>query len=360
MATRREFIKKVGVGAGLLTSASTFANIIVPQDRKIGVALVGLGYYSGDVLAPALQLTEECELRGIVTGSPEKIPVWQERYNIKEANVYNYETMSEVADNPEIDVIYVVLPNSLHAEYAIIAAEAGKHVWCEKPMAPTVEECQAVIDACNKNGVQLTIGYRMQHEDNTKTVMRYAKEKPFGDIQKIEAWAGYRHGSGDHWKCKKDMGGGVFYDMGVYPLQAARYSAGEEPISIKAWHETERPDMFGEVDETTYFDLEFPSGAVASCMASFAKGGSELKVACKKGSYGLNPFQSYRGVKGSASDGTVFKPVSYNQQARQMDDDARAIKSKKAPIVPGEEGLRDIAIVQAGYRSAKEGSVISL
>jgi len=360
MTSRREFIKKAGVGVGLMSSSSAFANIIVPQDRKLGVALVGLGYYSGDVLAPALQLTEECELRGIVTGSPSKIPVWQEKYGIKSANVYNYETMPEIANNPDIDAIYIVLPNRLHAKYAIMAAEAGKQVWCEKPMAPTVEECQSVIDACAKNKVQLTIGYRMQHEDNTRTIMRYAKEKPFGEIEKIDAWAGYRHGNRDHWKCKKDMGGGVFYDMGVYPLQAARYSAGEEPISIKAWHETERPNMFGEVDETTYFDLEFPRGAVASCMASFAKGGSELKVNCADGHYGLNPFQSYRGVKGSASDGTVFKPVAYNQQARQMDDDARAFKSKKAPMVPGEEGLRDIAIVQAGYRSAKEGRTISL
>ncbi|MEM9324611.1 MAG: Gfo/Idh/MocA family oxidoreductase [Bacteroidota bacterium] len=355
MTTRRQFLKKTGVGLGVLSSAHSFANIIVPQDRKLGVALVGLGYYSTDVLAPALQLTEACELRGIVTGSPWKIPKWQEKYGIKEANVYNYENMSDIANNPDIDAIYVVLPNSLHAQYAIVAAEAGKHVWCEKPMCPTVEECQQVIDACNRNKVQLTVGYRMQHEDNTRKIMQYATDRPFGKIQKIDAWAGYRHSSGDHWKCKKEMGGGVFYDMGVYPLQAARYSAGEEPISIKARHETERPDMFAEVDETTYFDLEFPSGAVAACMASFSKGGSELKVKCERGQYELNPFQSYSGVKGKASDGTVLAAVKYNQQARQMDDDARAIKRKESPLVPGEEGMRDIAIVEAGYRSAQQG-----
>ncbi len=359
MASRRDFLKQAGFGAALV-STSPFSNIIIPQDRKLGVALVGLGYYSTDLLAPALQLTEECELRGIVTGSPWKIPVWQEKYGIKDENVYNYETMPDIANNEDIDVIYIVLPNSLHRKYAVIAAEAGKHVWCEKPMAPTAADCQAIIDACKKSNVQLTIGYRMQHEDNTRTFMRYAKEKPFGKIKKVDTWAGYRHSNGEHWKCKKEMGGGVFYDMGVYPLQAARYSVGQEPISILARHEIERPDMFSEVDETTYFDLEFPNGALASCMASFAKSGSKLSVECAKGSYGLDPFQSYSRVGGSASDGTIFRPVQYNQQARQMDDDARAIKRSEAPLVPGEEGLRDIAIVEAGYRSAREGKLIKL
>jgi len=118
------------------------------QKKKLGVALVGLGYYSTDLLAPALQQTSYCELRGIVTGSPEKIPVWKQRYGIKDSNIYNYQNMHQIADNDEIDVIYIVLPTGLHAEYAIKAANTGKHVWCEKPMARTAKECQEIIDAC--------------------------------------------------------------------------------------------------------------------------------------------------------------------------------------------------------------------
>ncbi|MEX0994187.1 MAG: Gfo/Idh/MocA family oxidoreductase, partial [Balneolaceae bacterium] len=167
--SRRNFLMKTG--SALAISTIGFPSVILPrQKEKLGVALVGLGSYSRGRLAPGLPRTEHCELRGIVTGSPHKIPVWQERYNIPDRNVYNYQTMHEVANNEDIDVIYVVTPPGLHARYAIIGAEAGKHVWCEKPMAMDADECQNIIDAAAKNGVQLTIGYRMQHEPNTQTI----------------------------------------------------------------------------------------------------------------------------------------------------------------------------------------------
>ncbi|MDX1477042.1 MAG: Gfo/Idh/MocA family oxidoreductase, partial [Saprospiraceae bacterium] len=150
-----------------------------PSD-SLGVCLVGLGYYSTDLLAPALQLTRHCHLAGIVTGTPAKIPVWQRRYGIPDSNVYNYDTMHEMAGNTDIDIVYIVLPTSLHSRYSIIAANAGKHVWCEKPMARTVEECQAIIDACRANRVKLSIGYRMQHEPNTQIIMQHARTRPYG------------------------------------------------------------------------------------------------------------------------------------------------------------------------------------
>ena len=143
---RRKFIQKTGI----IAASTVFAPKIVLssnrlQKKKLGVALVGLGYYSTKLLAPAMELTKNCELRGIVTGSPDKIPVWQEKYQIKDSNIYNYENFDAIANNPDIDVVYVVLPPSMHAEYSIRAAKAGKHVWCEKPMAPSVAECQAMI-----------------------------------------------------------------------------------------------------------------------------------------------------------------------------------------------------------------------
>ena len=243
---RRTFIKAIGMTAGAtLLVPATWANINVPESSdKLGVALVGLGYYSTDLLAPALQQTSYCKLTGIVTGSPEKIPVWQKRYGIEDKNVYNYENMSQIADNKDIDVIYIVLPTGLHSRYGVIAANTGKHVWCEKPMARTVAECQALIDACRKNRVKLSIGYRMQHEPNTQTLIRYAKTKPFGQIIKVKAEAGYYDGRSDHWKQNKALGGGAMYDMGVYPLNAARYVTGEEPIAVVARHETKRPEIY--------------------------------------------------------------------------------------------------------------------
>jgi len=360
---RRKFIKDIAVTAGtsMILSSSSWANIILPQKpKKLGVALVGLGYYSKDLLAPALLQTSHCKLMGIVTGSPQKIPNWQRRYGIGDKNVYNYENMSEIANNDAIDVIYIVLPTGLHSEYGVIAANTGKHVWCEKPMARTAAECQALIDASSKNNVKLSIGYRMQHEPNTQTIMKYAQTKPFGKIVTGKAEAGYFDGRKDHWKQNKALGGGAMYDMGVYPLNAARYSTGEEPKAVTARHETTRPDIYHEVDETTYFDLEFPGGAIIQCITSFGMGMNELKLFCENGWYGLKPFQSYSGIRGTASDGTAFNKSIPNQQAKQMDDDALAIINDTDVLVPGEEGLRDIRIVEAIYKSAKEGRRVPL
>jgi len=354
---RRKFIQTSGIG----TASLFIPNILVRRKKEsLGVALVGLGYYSSDLLAPALQQTKHCHLAGIVTGGKSKIPIWQEKYGIPDQNVYHYDTIDQIADNPDIDVIYIVLPTGLHAQYAIKAANTGKHVWCEKPMARTAQECQDIIDACYKNRVKLSIGYRMQHEPNTQTVMHWAHTQPYGKIRTIKAEAGYYDGRTDHWKLKKEMGGGAMYDMGVYSLNAMRYATGLEPIAVTAQQSTNRPEIFTEVDETTIFQLEFPEGILANGKTSFGESLNDLSVQCERGDYYLRPFQAYSGIKGKASDGTLLNQVIPNQQAKQMDDDALAIMEQKDVLVPGEEGMRDITIVEAIYRSAKLGERVLL
>lgn len=356
--TRRKLIKALGA-LGIATSAGPLFASSAPN-KRIGVALVGLGYYSRDLLAPALQLTQHCYLAGIVTGSPEKIPVWQKQYGLKDYNIYNYSNMHELANNPDIDVVYVVTPTGTHKKFTEIAANAGKHVWCEKPMAMNEKECRSMIDVCKKNKVQLTIGYRMQHEPNTQRIMQFAKEKPYGKIQTITAEAGYNSGNaGYSWRADPKLGGGAMYDMGVYPLNAARYTAGEEPIAVTARMESTR-EVYKNVDETTEFELEFASGARAKCATSYARSMNSLRADCEKGWYELNPFQSYSGVQGKTSDGIRLAPSPANQQARQMDNDALSILNKSPIIVPGEEGMKDIVILEAIFKAAKEGKRITL
>jgi glucose-fructose oxidoreductase len=268
--------------------------------------------------------------------------------------------MHTVANNPDIDVIYIVLPPSMHAEYTIKAAETGKHVWCEKPMALNVQECQSMIDACNKNKVKLTIGYRMHHEPNTQKIMQFAKEKPYGAIQNVNAAAGYSESRTDHWKQKKEMGGGVMYDMGVYPLNAIRYATGLEPISVSAKASTNRPKIYHEVEETMIFDLEMPGGITAKGETSFGKNMNALQVNAQNGWYKLEPFSAYNGVQGVTSDGKKLDASIPNQQARQMDNDALAIINNKPVLVPGEEGLKDIRVVEAIYRSVAEKKRVSI
>lgn len=360
--SRRDFLKRAG--SALAVSTVGFPSVILPnRDETIGVALTGLGNYSTTRLAPGLQKTEHCELRGIVTGSPEKIPRWQEQYGIPDQNVYSYETLPDIANNDDIDVVYIVTPPGVHARDAIKAAKAGKHVWCEKPMAMDVEECQAIIDAADENGVQLTVGYRLQHEPNNRTIMQYAEEETYGAVTEVETGAGYSgaHTDPDNWRRKADLGGGALYDMGVYPINAARYATGMEPVAVTGRTWSEREEMYSEVPEFAEFELEFPNGVVAKGETSFGKSTNYLHVQCTDGWYELEPFQSYSGVQGETSDGTELPPDPHHQQARQMDNDAQAIIQNEAPIVPGEEGLADIRIVRAIMESSqKDGERIEL
>ncbi|HMQ46341.1 MAG TPA: Gfo/Idh/MocA family oxidoreductase [Saprospiraceae bacterium] len=360
MTNRRLFIKQSALGAAALaTSASAWPNMLLKKKKdKIGVALMGLGYYSTDLLAPALQLTQHCQLTGIVTGTPEKALRWQAKHKIADRNIYNYENFDRIADNPDIDVVYVVLPPFLHKEFTVRAAEAGKHVWCEKPMAMTAAECQAMVDACKKNKVKLTVGYRMQHEPNTQEIIRFGREKTFGAVKFLTASAGFRAGWQnwtDHWKMEREKGGGAMYDMGVYSLNAARYAIGEEPIAVVAQERTDEPERFAKADETTLFQLEFPSGALANCMTSLGININTLEVTAEQGWYRLQPFQAYNNVRGITSKGNALDQYIENQQARQMDDDALAILNDTAVLVPGEEGWRDIKMVEAIQLSAREG-----
>lgn len=360
MSHRRTFLKQITLGSAVLAT-SGFPNILFKKKKeRLGVALMGLGYYSTDLLAPALQLTQHCSLVGIVTGSPEKAEHWQKQHRLADRNIYTYDNFDRIADNPDIDVVYVVLPPALHREFTVRAANAGKHVWCEKPMALTAAECEVMIKACSDNRVKLTIGYRMQHEPNTREIIGYGRNQTFGKVKLISVAAGYFDPRTDHWKQNRAMGGGAMFDMGVYPLNATRYVTGEEPIAVLAQEQTTRPEIYTRADETTLFQLEFPSGALANCATSLGMNMNYLNVTAERGWYKLEPFQSYNGIQGSVSNGTLLNQKIPNQQARQMDDDALAILNDTPLLVPGEEGMRDIKVVEAIHLSATQGRRVLL
>lgn len=352
--SRRQVIKSLAVSSTAILSANSLIAATRKKD-KLGVALIGLGYYSTDLLAPALQHTKNCYLAGIVTGTPSKAEAWKKQYNIPDKNIYNYQNFDQIANNPDIDVVYIVLPPSMHKEYVIRGANAGKHVWCEKPMAMTPEECTAMIDACNKNKRSLAIGYRLHHEPNTKEWRKIVNNKLLGKLKSVNCGAGYFDSRTNHWKQNRAMGGGVLYDMGVYSIQGARLGTGMEPVAIlEAKTSTTRPDIYKDgLDETAVAKLEFPGGVIANIRTSFGENINFLDIECEKGSIKLSPYSGYTGSRGSSPLGEIN--FSYDvpmQQAMQMDDDAMAIMQKKPMLVPGEEGFRDIRIVRAIYQSA--------
>lgn len=376
---RRRFIQQLSYAAMALPSAAFFSahtasayhrspGIAAAEPaagmqsgaRPLGIALVGLGNYSENQLAPALQETTKCKLTGIVTGTPEKARKWADKYKIPGKNIYSYENFDTIKDNADIDIVYVVLPNAMHAEYVIRAARAGKHVICEKPMAVSVRQCQDMIDACNKAGKLLSIGYRLHFEPYNLTMAEYGKRKTLGAIKKVIAEDGQMIDPGV-WRLDKELaGGGPLMDVGIYCVQGVLYTTGEMPIAVTAQEGKKTdPKKFKEVEESLTWQMEFPGGIIAECKTSYSKELNLLRAEADKGWIQLEPAYEYKGIKGQSSQGTIDLP-QVNQQARQMDDFANCVLTNTKSKVPGEMGLRDVKIIMSIYEAAKTGKKVAL
>lgn len=356
--SRRQFITTLGAGAAV-ASLPPIPAWSQPQ-KKLGVALVGLGSYSTYQLAPALQQTANCRLAGIVTGTPDKAVKWKAQYNLPDSSIYNYKTLERIADNKDIDIIYVVLPNSMHHEYVIRAASTGKHVICEKPMAVSVKECEEMIAACRKANVKLGIGYRLHSEPFNQEAMRVGQQKVFGNVKIVESSMGFRIGDPTQWRLKKSLaGGGAMMDVGIYAIQGARYSTGEEPVAVTAQEFKTDPVKFKDVDETIFWQMEFPSGAVSNSITSYSTNVERLFIAAEQGWLELRPAFGYGPIKGSTHQGPLNLPV-VNHQQRQLDDFARHIMEGAPTTATGEEGLRDMKVIEAIYKAIQTGGKVKI
>ena len=369
--SRRRFLYNLGL-AGLsipLISSNSTCNVEETKqkpmqknkDGKLGIALVGLGGYAGGQLAPALQETEHCYLAGIVTGTPSKIPVWKEKYNIPDKNIYNYENYDSIKDNPDIDIIYVVLPNSMHAEYTIRGAQAGKHMICEKPMALSVADCDKMIAACKKAGKFLSIGYRLHYDPYHHEMIRLAKEKVYGDIKKMSSGFSFVAQKGIWRLDKKLAGGGPLMDLGIYCMQGIQYVTGMEPVAVTAQtFPISDKEKFIDVEETLAWQMEMPNGLIAESRTSYSESANFLRAEAEKGWFELKPAFNYGGLKGSTSDGKTIEYPKLSQQAKQMDGIAQSIKKNQPSIVPGEMGRRDVKIITAIYEAMNSGKRVTI
>jgi len=326
--------------------------------QKAGIALVGLGTYSMEQLAPALLETKFCRLTGLVTGSPSEIPEWKNKYAIADSNIYSYENFDTIADNKDIDIVYITLPNALHAEYVVRAAAAGKHIICEKPMALTVAECDQMIAACKKAGKLLSIGYRLHCDPNHVEVIRMAKEKIFGELNYLRAQHGSSHTKG--WRLDKSLaGGGALMDLGVYCIQAACYITGQEPIAVKVSESKFAHNDPNDIEEFLSWEMEFPGGLVTNNETSYIADMDMLHAKADHGWFELSPAFGYKGITGKTATGFLnFPPV--NQQALQMDDFALSVLNNKPVKLSAEMGRRDVKIIQAIYESMKTGKRVAI
>jgi len=378
--SRRSFVNKFGVGVGasvVLTALPSFMTLPENHEKiytgkKINIALCGLGNYAG-MLADGIQVSEYCNLAGIVTGTPSKADAWKAKYNIPSKNIYDYENFDTIINNKDIDLVYVVVPNGLHKEFVIRAAKAGKHVITEKPMAVSVKDCEEMIKACKDAKVQLAIGYRLHYEPYHLEIKRLGQNKVFGQVRFIEASLGYKtydtvntkikvdKKDRNEWRLTKALsGGGPLMDLGIYCIQSARYVLGEEPIAVTAQFGTiNDKDRFSETEESISWQMEFPSGAVANCNTSCGFYVDRFYASADEGFFELSPALSYGPFVGKTSEKELKFPV-INQQKTQLDEICKLlVENKKLPNhITGEEGLKDIKVINAIYKAAEQGKRI--
>ena len=371
--TRRSFISKAGQGFVAVNFAGELlrdaeAELVVPEPpgKKLGWAIVGLGNLAINQILPAFAKCEKSQVVAFVSGHPDKAHKLALRYGVSSKNIYNYQNYDSIKDNPDVDVIYIVLPNGMHAEYTVRGLQAGKHVLSEKPMANTPAECQQMIDAGRRANRKLMVAYRCRYEPYNREAIRIARSKELGPTQMILADAGFPIGDPTQWRLNKQLaGGGSMMDIGIYALNASRYLTGEEPTEVNAMIRSQPGDpRFKEVEEHVTFQLRFPSGILANCSSSYGYfQQSHYRVMGTEARLEVDPATWYDGLRMWIERGNTIENRSMpvvDHFASEMDHMSDCVIANKEPLTPGEEGLRDMTIIQAVYEAARSGKTVKL
>jgi predicted dehydrogenase len=359
--SRREFAKMTAFG---LASQAVPGVLAQAAGRKVGYCVIGLGRIADHFLR-GVHDSSSSQITGLVSGHRDKALRIAAQYGVPESSIYSYEQMDAFRDNKAIDAVYVALPNSMHAEYTIRSAKAGKHVLCEKPMSTTVADAEAMIAACKAAKVKLMIAYRLHYEPTTLRAIQLIRDGNLGKVQAIVSANGFNIKAGE-WRATKSLGGGgPLMDVGIYELNAARYLTGEEPMSFTAAISTiDHDGRFDTVEENTAWTMKFPSGAMASCNTTYgASMPGFYRVYGSKGWLEVDGF-SYQNLRLRAN----YKSADPNAPAitldelnperdpkqfvRQADHFSECILEDRVPKTPGEEGLRDMSYMQQIYRAA--------
>lgn len=356
---RRKFLQRAALGAfalGALPKASPQKQAAA-DGRKLGIALCGLGSYSTGQLGPALRETQHCELRGVVTGDPEKGRRWAREYGFPESSVYGYDTIEDMAENEEIDILYSVTPPALHKRDTLRGFKAGKHVISEKPMALNAAECDEMIAAAREAGKRLSIGYRLHVHPYYRHLKELVENGKYGTFQDMSGGFGFRSTPVGTWRLEREMGGGPLMDVGVYVIYVtAMAKGGRPPVAVTAEQPPKtKPNVFDEVEETMYFTLEYEDGSTCQGETSWAQNSNRFRAEGAEGWFETSPAYSYDRLRARTSDGELPIRDGFNQQAHQMDHIALSILGGRESMVPGELGRRDMRVIDAIYEAARTG-----
>jgi predicted dehydrogenase len=368
MPSRRQFLATTAA----LTAASMLSSRVRGQgsptgddQKKLGWALVGIGNLTEGQILPALANCSGSRLAALVTGHPDKAKPIIARFGLDPGAVYSYDTYDKLVDNPAVQVIYIVLPNGMHAEYTIRGLRAGKHVLCEKPMANSVADCQQMIDAAKSAGKKLMVAYRVRREPHNMKAIDICRGGQIGKPRFIFTSHGFQIPPGVWRTNLKLAGGGALLDVGIYGINASRYLSGEEPVSVMAQRTDNTNDpRFAQVEEAMAWTLQFPSGLLASGTTSYnIAGTNHIRITGSSGALDMEPATNYHGnnltrrINGDRHD---FDLPDIDQFVAQMDYFSDCVRGDKDPITPGEEGLRDLRIIEAIYESAAMGKRVNL
>lgn len=372
--TRRTLIE-LGIAAGATAAAAGTASAkptalsyprapAMADGDKLGFAIVGIGKLSQGQLIPGLRKCTGAKLAALVSGHPDKAAEWAAKEGVAPDAIYNYENFDRIAHDPRIDVVYIVLPNSMHAEYTIRALKAGKHVLCEKPMATSVADSEAMIAAAKAANRKLMIAYRCHYELHNLEAMRRIRSGKYGKLRLINTEMGRQSSLSDPsdvWRLDMKMsGGGALADMGIYGVNASRYLSGEEPVEVRAWANTDHSDpRFKDTEDLIVWQFRFPSGALAHGSTSFSYGGCmKFDVFCENARLRGDPGAYYGGnhlnIFSNPDQGEV-QIADIDQFAREMDWMADAVRGKVPLVSPGEEGLQDMRLMAAILESVAKG-----
>ena len=352
---RREFARLAALGLAARFAPALNAQT---QEPKIGYAVIGLGRIAGHFM-PGVLSTTNSQITALVSGHRDKAVRIAAEYGVPQSSIYNYDNFDEIARNPAVGAVYVALPNSMHAEYAIRAAKAGKHVLCEKPMSTNVAEAEAMIAACKAANVKLMIAYRCHYEPTNLKAIRLIRDGALGKVQAIESANGFNIAPREWRLNKKLAGGGPLFDVGIYSLNACRYLTGEEPSQISAYASViDRDGRFNQVEENVSWTMKFPSGIVASCNTTYGANMTGFyRVHGSKGWLDANPAFYYDGLRLRAEfSGTQLDELNPARDPSHFQAEAEhfshCIQNGLEAKSPGEEGLRDMRYITEIYRSA--------
>jgi predicted dehydrogenase len=337
-----------------------FAQAGASAQRPVGFAAVGLGTIS-TIFMRACAGSDKAKIKGLVTGHPDtKGKNFGQKYSVPETSVYTYETFDKIRDNKDIDAVYIGLPNAMHCDFTVRAAQAGKHVFCEKPMAISSAECKKMIDACKSAGVKLMIGYRVHYDPIHLKARELIQSGAIGQVEAFEGGFGFNSPPG-LWRLNRKLaGGGSLVDVGIYPLNEARWLTGEEPASFTAIATTrDTSGKFAQVEQTLDFSVKFPSGIVGTFASSYgADMPGFLRIHGDRGSLQISPAYNYTGTRLTSlggrqriDDASTETDDSY-QFRLEADHFADCIRTGADPKTGGQEGLNDMVAMEAIYKAA--------